>query len=86
MPILRWKEVMRRNVKVLFWIETAIASLSGSLFVLTLIRRDWIEGVFGWDPDQHNGSVEWVIVGALLVVALVFGRLARANWRRLATA
>jgi hypothetical protein len=77
---------MRRNVKVLFWIETAIASLSGSLFVLTLITRDWIEAVFGWDPDHHNGSVEWVIVGALLVVALVFGRLARANWRRLATA
>jgi hypothetical protein len=77
---------MRRNVKVLFWIETAIASLSGSLFVLTLITRDWIEGVFGWDPDQHNGSAEWVIVGALLVLALVFGRLACSDRRRLATA
>lgn len=77
---------MRGNLKVRFWIESAIASLSGALFVLTLITRDWIEAVFGWDPDHHNGSVEWIIVASMLVVALVFGQLARASWRRLAPA
>jgi hypothetical protein len=77
---------MRGNLKARFWIEAVIASVSGALFVLTLITRDWIEAVFGWDPDHHNGSVEWIIVGVMLAVAIVFGRIARANWRRLATA
>jgi hypothetical protein len=62
-------------------IETALALLSGVLGVVTLFWHDWIE-VTGWNPDNHNGSVEWIIAVVLLLVALVLGGLARREYRR----
>ena len=38
----------------------------------------------GLDPDQHNGSVEWLIVAVLLAVAVAMGLVARRHWRLLA--
>jgi len=38
----------------------------------------------GLDPDQHNGSVEWLIVVVLLAVAVTMGLVARRHWRLLA--
>jgi len=38
--------------------------------------------VTGLDPDHHNGSLEWSIVGALVLVCAVGAALARAEWRR----
>jgi hypothetical protein len=73
---------MRNNLPKRFWVEVVLASLSGFLFLLTLIWRDWIEGVFGVDPDHHNGSLEWLIVGVMLLAAISFGALARTEWRR----
>jgi hypothetical protein len=37
--------------------------------VLTIVWPDWIEALTGYDPDQHNGTVEWLIVIALLSTA-----------------
>lgn len=73
---------MNPLLRVRFWTETAFAALSGALFVVTLFWRDWIEAVFGVDPDRHSGALEWAIVAVLLVVTLLFGLLARAEWRR----
>jgi hypothetical protein len=28
--------------------------------VLTIFWPDWIEGLTGYDPDQHDGIVEWL--------------------------
>jgi hypothetical protein len=50
--------------------------VSGGLFVLTLFWADWIEAIFGIDPDGGNGSVEVLVAGAFLAVALIAGRLA----------
>jgi hypothetical protein len=33
----------------------------------------WVEGLIGYDPDQHEGSVEWLIVIALLGTAPYWG-------------
>jgi hypothetical protein len=55
------------------------------LFVITLVWRDWIELVFGVDPDKSYGSLEWLIVGALLVVTLALFTLAGFEWRRART-
>lgn len=38
---------MRRSVRIRFWIEVALASLTAGLSVLTLISRGWIELVLG---------------------------------------
>jgi hypothetical protein len=67
---------------VRFWIEFGVASLTGFLGLLTLAWRDWIEGVFHWDPDRHSGSQEWWIVVCLLAVTLLLARTAYAEWRR----
>jgi hypothetical protein len=66
----------------LFWAETALALLTAALAILTVAWTDWIEAVFGFDPDHHNGSFEWELTLALAVVTLVLGALARRTWIR----
>jgi hypothetical protein len=68
-----------------FWLTATLGSLSGLLAIATLVHRDWIEEVFGVDPDGGNGSLEWVLVVALLVAAILLGGAARREWRRLHT-
>jgi len=58
-----------------FWIEVLAAVLCGLLAILTLIVEDWIEVLFGVDPDAHSGAAEW------LVVALLAGH----EWQRTST-
>ncbi len=65
-----------------FWLEAVAATVTGTLLVLTLLWRDWIEAVFGVDPDQHSGSLEWLIVAALLAITLVLAALARSEWHK----
>jgi hypothetical protein len=76
---------MSRAVRIRFWIEAALALLTAGLFILTLISHEWIEVIFGVDPDGGNGSLEWAIVGILLVATIVLGWLARVEWRRAAS-
>jgi hypothetical protein len=73
---------MTRNAGARFWIEATLAVLTAFLFVLTLVWNEWIEAIFRVDPDGGDGSLEWAIVGALLVVSLALAALARAEWRR----
>jgi hypothetical protein len=47
-----------------------------------LVTRDWIEGVTGFNPDHGDGSVEWAIVVALVLVSVLLGVAARSEWRR----
>ena len=63
-----------------------MALLFGGLCVLTMVWPDWIEGVFGVDPDHHTGSLEWMIVVALGLAAATSAMLARWQWRRAAAA
>jgi uncharacterized membrane protein len=73
---------MRKNFRRLFWVEVALAAIAGLLALITPIFPDWIEFVSGWDPDQHDGSVEWMIVVGLFVVTIVMVALATIEWRR----
>jgi hypothetical protein len=79
------RTTMRRTVRIRFWIEAVLASLTAGLSVLTLISREWIEVLFGVDPDAGDGSLEWAIVAALAVATVVVAWLARAEWRRAAS-
>ena len=69
--------------RTLFWWEAAAAFLSLALLLVTLVSRDWIEEVFGVDPDGGSGMVEWGIVIGLAVAALLSTTLATREWRRL---
>lgn len=73
---------MRRNMGRLFWVETGLAAISGVLALISLVFPDWIELVSDWDPDQHDGSVEVLIVTGLFVVALAMAAAAAFEWRR----
>jgi hypothetical protein len=50
-------------------LELACAVASGILAVLTLAVHDWIEVVFGVNPDGGSGLVEIAIVGTLFVMS-----------------
>ena len=75
-------EPMRNALRWCFWLEAGMATVTTILFVITLVQRDWIEIVLGVDPDNRNGSLEWLIVGALLVVTIALFTLASYEWRR----
>jgi hypothetical protein len=54
---------------------------AGILGILTIFWHDWIEALTGWGPDQHNGVVEWIVVGVLLAIVLAMGLAARRHWK-----
>ena len=60
-----------RNLPPRFWAQVVAGGTTGVLFVVTPLRPDWIEAICGgFDPDQHSGSIEWIIVMAMLVVTV----------------
>lgn len=65
-----------------FWTETILGSATGVLAVVTLFWHDWIETVFGVDPDKGNGSAEWLVVIILVIVTLTLAVGARFEWHR----
>jgi len=73
---------MTKVLRVRFWFETGLAIVTGILFVITLVWHDWIEIIFNVDPDQGSGLLEWLVVGALLVVTIVLFVLAGYEWRK----
>ena len=78
---------MSKTRKRLIAVETVLAGLAGMLAALTIFWRDWIEILFGWDPDHHSGTAELLIIAGLACVGLLLGFVARwqtVRWRRVA--
>ena len=73
---------MAANQRKRFWIEAGLSGASAALAILTLITREWIEALTGWDPDHGNGSLEWAIAIGLAVLALAFAVVARSEFRK----
>jgi hypothetical protein len=74
-----------RNRDVLrpaFYIELLLSVAALVLALVTLVWNDWIELVFKVDPDAGDGTLEKAIVVLLVLAAIVFGWLARTEWRR----
>ena len=69
------------HMRARFWIEAGLAVVSVLLLLTTLISREWIEVVFGVDPDHGSGSLEWLVVGGVALAAVVFSVIARVEWR-----
>jgi hypothetical protein len=71
-----------RYARLIFWMETVLATVAATLAVVTALCPTWIEQVFGADPDHHSGSAEWNVVLAFAFSAVFLAALARRNWRR----
>jgi hypothetical protein len=76
------ERAMKDGLRTRFYPEALTGVITALMFVVTLVRRDWIEALFAIDPDKGNGSVEWLIVGALLVATVALASLATHEWRR----
>ena len=73
---------MKIEMRLRFWLEVAVATITGVLLVLTLVWEDWVEEIFGISPDGGNGLFERWLVGALCAVAVTLFVMARSEWRR----
>jgi hypothetical protein len=62
-------------------IEIVLAAVLGVATILTVVWPEWIEGLFGFDPDGGNGTAEWGIVVVLAVATIVVAALARRDLR-----
>ena len=67
-----------------FWVESALATASALLLVVTVFWSEWIEAVFRVDPDGGSGAAEWLVVVVLGIVSALSALAARIEWRRLA--
>lgn len=74
---------MRRRLKVRLTIEVVLGLASLGLAFLTGVNREWIEELTGLEPDAGSGALEWGIVFALALAAIVLGALAVRDGRRL---
>ena len=52
---------------------------------MRVVWKDWIEIVFGVDPDQGSGALEWAVVVVLAIGAVTGAALARSEWKRVRT-
>ena len=64
---------MMNRLPLRFWLETVLGVLSAIMLALTLAMPDWIERIFGFEPDGGDGSTEWgwAISLAIAAVALL---------------
>ena len=76
---------MVTQLRMRFWLEAGFGSACGTLAVLTLFWRDWIEALTGFDPDRGSGTAEVTFVLALAGLALLAGRSAYRTRTQAAT-
>jgi len=87
---------MSSSIRRLFWLQVSAATITGTLALTTAIAPDWIaaaivqnwiELVLGWNPDDGDGSVEWLIIwfitAGLCFVSVVLAAAAAREWRRI---
>jgi hypothetical protein len=58
-----------------------LASFCLVALVITAVWPDWIEELTGLEPDNGNGTVEWLFLAVLAVLFLVFSRRAYKVFR-----
>jgi hypothetical protein len=72
------------KMPVRFWTELAAGIVSAVAVAITSVWPQWIEDVFGADPDAGSGQAEWGITAGLCAFAVVMFVLARREWKRAA--
>ncbi len=76
---------MNRSLRLRFWMHAALATLCAGVLVLTLVSQEWVEALFGVDPDGGSGTLELALLTGTLLATLAFSVAARSEWRRAVT-
>lgn len=63
-----------------FWFQAIAAGLGSVLFVFTLVSREWVEILTGFEPDGGSGALEFGLAFALLAVAVLSAVFARRTF------
>jgi len=77
---------VRTRLKTRMTIEGLLGLASLALAVLTVVNKEWIEELTGLEPDAGSGALEWGIVIAFGLAAVLLGRMAWRDRQRLRTA
>lgn len=72
---------MRNGTRARAWLATVFAVVGLGLCALTLVWSEWIELLFGVDPDAGSGALELLVAGAFLVASVLLAGQARRDWR-----
>jgi hypothetical protein len=56
-------------------VEFVLAGVFLILALVTVLNPEWIETVFHIDPDRGSGALEWLIVAAFGILAVVSASL-----------
>ncbi len=70
-----------RHLPARFWFEATTAAIGLILFVVTLVSREWIEALTGWDPDGGSDALELALALSLLAVSAASMLAARRVYR-----
>jgi len=62
--------------------QSLLAAASACAFVAAVVRRSWMESVFGLDIDHGSGLVEWALVAALFSITCALTASAHRQWRQ----
>ena len=62
-------------------VESLLAALSATALVLTSLWPQWIEDLFGLEPDGGSGETEWGLSIGLAIATAVFITRAGQAWR-----
>ena len=62
--------------------ESGLAAAVSLLAGFTALHHDWIEVVFGVDPDSGSGLIEWALVAVSAVISVTFAAVAYRKWNR----
>jgi hypothetical protein len=76
---------MSRRLPSRFWFEAVTGVVGLVLFAVTLVSREWIEALTGWDPDNGSGVAELAIAATLLGISAASLLGARRLYVRAAT-
>jgi len=72
----------KTKISARFWVELVAGAVSVVAVAVTSIWPQWIEAVFGADPDAGSGEAEWGLTVAFCAFAVVMFALARREWKR----
>jgi hypothetical protein len=73
---------MKVQGRLRVWLSIGTAVLAFVLALVTVVWRDWIEIVFGMEPDAGSGALEWAIVAGLLATSGALTLVARHEHKR----